>query len=46
MIFFIEFLICSGYPECQFAFNLEIKDHPEIYRPDCGKSLEIRTIDE
>ena len=38
-----RFLNCSGYPECKFAYNPNFSEHPEIFCPKCGKTLEMKT---
>jgi ssDNA-binding Zn-finger/Zn-ribbon topoisomerase 1 len=35
---FGKFIRCSGYPECNYSFNVQ----EEIQCPSCGKPIEVR----
>jgi DNA topoisomerase-3 len=38
-----NFLGCSAYPDCNFAFNPEFEDRENISCPQCGKPMLVRT---
>jgi DNA topoisomerase-1 len=38
-----NFLGCSAYPDCKFAFNPEFEDRENIFCPQCGKPMHVRT---